>query len=141
MTVAGDIISDLPHWQSMLGRHAPLFSALEPGCGVALVPKAATERKPDSILVWRATEAGMVAERGAFSGYKETDLDLLFLCEDEALTAIYAAAEDQPLVVIKSAMRQGQMRLFVLRCRNELIERGWENFLETMGMAYLGACR
>lgn len=139
---AHEILADLPAWEAMLARHAATFAALQPGCSLGLVPKADTERRPGRVLVWTRTDReSMRAEVRTFTGFKDCSVDILFAAEDEGLAAIHRALAGQPLAEMKTALRRGELFLFVMKSRDQLIEAGWDEFLETLGLAYLGACR
>jgi hypothetical protein len=83
----------------------------------------------------------MQAEIRTFTGFKDCGVDILFAAEDEGLAAIHRALAGQPLGEMKAALRRGELFLFVMKSRDRLIEAGWDEFLETLGLAYLGACR
>lgn len=139
---AQEILSDLPAWAEMLERHADTFAALQAGCALGLVPKADTEQRPGRMLVWtRAESGGMQAGLRPFTGYKDCGVDILFVAEDAGLAAIHRALADRPLGEMKAALRRSELFLFVLKPRDQLIEDGWDEFLETLGLAFLGACR
>ena len=79
---AHEILADIPAWEAMLARHAETFAPLLPGCSLALVPKADTERRPGRMLVWeRSGGDGMKAEVRPFTGYKGCGVDILFAAE------------------------------------------------------------
>lgn len=139
---AHEILADLPAWEAMLERHADTFAALQPGCGLGLVPKADTERQRGHMLVWTRTEGDrMQTAIRPFSGYKDCGVDILFVAEESALAAIHRALADRPLGEMKTALRRSELFLFVMKPRDQLIEDGWDEFLETLGLAFLGACR
>jgi len=139
---AHEMLADTPAWEAMLASHAATFAALQPGCSLGLVPKADTERRPGRMLVWeRCDGERMKAEVRPFTGYQGCGVDILFAAEDEGLAAIHRRLADRPLGEMKSALRRGELYLFVMKSRDQLIDAGWDEFLETLGLAYLGACR
>lgn len=139
---AHEILADIPAWETMLARHATTFAALQPGCSLGLVPKADTENRRGRMLVWnRSGGECMNAEVRPFTGFKECGVDILFAAEDQGLAAIHGALADRPLKEMKAALRRGELFLFVMKSRDELIDAGWDEFLETLGLAFLGACR
>jgi hypothetical protein len=128
-------------WQRVLDRHADLFEEIEEGASVALVPRsvAAPVCDPAPMLLWVREPAGMTARGGEFSGFKALSADLLLVTNDGTLEA--ALARDEPLAEIKRQLRAGGMMFMVLRRRDELRSHGWEDFLEWLGMPFLGTCR
>ncbi len=76
-----------------------------------------------------------------FTGYKDCGVDILFVAEESGLAAIHHALAVQALGEMKAALRRSELFLFVLKPRDQLIDDGWDDFLETLGLAFLGACR
>ena len=139
---AHEMLADIPAWDAMLASHAATFAALQPGCSLGLVPKADTERRAGRMLVWeRCDGERMKAEVRPFTGYQGCGVDILFAAEESGLAAIHGALAGRPLGEMKSALRRGELYLFVMKSRDQLIEAGWDEFLESLGLAYLGACR
>ncbi len=128
-------------WQRVLDRHAELFEEIEPGASVAVVPRSvvAPVCDPAPMLVWVREPEGMAARGGEFSGFKTLDSDLLLVTNEGTLDA--ALARDEPLAEIKRQLRAGGMMFMVLRRKDELRAHGWEDFLEWLGMPFLGTCR
>jgi hypothetical protein len=74
-----------------------------------------------------------------FSGLAQLASDLLLIAEDGALDA--ALAHARPLSELKRLLRRNQVLFMVLRTRDELRDRGWTEFLEALGLPFLGTCR
>lgn len=131
----------LAGWQSVLDRHAELFAEIADGAAVAVVPRRAVAQvcEPVPMLLWIREEEGMAARAGEFGGYKTVAADLLLVANDGTLEA--ALAGEEPLREVKRQLRAGGMMFMVLRRKDELRERGWEDFLEWLGMPFLGTCR
>ncbi|HEY5896139.1 MAG TPA: hypothetical protein VIV54_01150 [Burkholderiales bacterium] len=131
----------LAGWQSVLDRHAELFTEIADGAAVAVVPRRAVAQvcEPVPMLLWIREEEGMAARAGEFGGYKSVAADLLLVANDGTLEA--ALAGEEPLREVKRQLRAGGMMFMVLRRKDELRERGWEDFLEWLGMPFLGTCR
>ena len=53
---------------------------------------------------------------------------------------IDASAEER-MPVLKRLIRSGDILFFVFRTKFELQDAGYEDFLDTLGLAFLGACR
>jgi hypothetical protein len=128
-------------WQSVLDRHAELFEEIEEGVSVAVVPRrsVAPVCEPVPMLLWVREPEGMAVRRGQFGGFKALSSDLLLVANDGTLEA--ALSRDEPLAEIKRQLRAGGMLFMVLRRKDELREHGWEDFLEWLGMPFLGSCR
>jgi len=128
-------------WQRVLDRHADLFEEIEEGASVAVVPRSvvAPVCDPAPMLLWVREPDGMTARSAEFSGFKTLASDLLLVTNDGTLET--ALSRDEPLAEIKRQLRAGGMMFMVLRRKDELRSHGWEDFLEWLGMPFLGTCR
>ncbi len=149
------MLSDVQAWQAMLDRHEELFQELVPGSRIGLVAKSAAAVVPGQygsalasrfdttggILCWEAHEGGMRAAYRACRNLQEAAVDLLLVADDEALEAIRVSLDGEPLAVMKKLIRRGNILFFVTRTKNQLRDAGYEDFLDSLGLAFLGACR
>jgi hypothetical protein len=125
-------------------------------CGVAVgfVPRAGSGIQPGkhvaglvdggagvAMMKWQAHGAGMTVSLLDYPGFQGAGVDLLFVVDDDALQALRAALDGDALAQIKRLIRQGRILFFVLRTKFELQDAGYEEFLDTLGLAFLGACR
>lgn len=147
--------SDLPAWQAMLDRHQALFADMLPGSRIGILPRSATSLLPGRriaglaaidlaegrMLAWETREEGVRAGYRSCLRFEEAQVDLLLVPDDAALEAILAALGGDTLAVMKKMIRQGNMLFFVMRAKHELQEAGYEDFLDSLGLAFLGACR
>lgn len=154
---AQSMYSDLSGWQRLLDRHQDLFSEMIPGSSIGIVPKSIAGIMPGkraaalrasafdftdgAVLAWEARANGMHATYRRCRGPDEAGVDLLLVADDEALEQIRDHLEAEPLAVMKKLIRRGNILLYVLRTQHELQDAGYEDFLESLGLAYLGACR
>lgn len=138
-------------WQRVLDRHADLFAEVAPGASIAIVARhsqGADGRSranvmpvtdPVPMLTWVREPQGMTAREREFRGLKGLESDVLLIAAEGALEA--ALAHDHPLSELKRQLRNGKMLFMVMRTRDELRERGWSDFIETLGLPFLGTCR
>lgn len=154
MGTVADACSDLPAWQAILDRESGVFAALTCGARVGFVPRRApgpdgeprssampSVDPPLEMLAFERDEDRMTACVGSYRGLAESGCDVLFFHEPGALEAVLAAANDAPFSEMKRRIRAGRILLMVLRTRRELRERGYEDFLESLGLPFMGACR
>ena len=145
---------ELLAWQAMLDRHAELFSEMNPGSRVGFVARADSGMLPGkhiaaaqaavgsgTMLAWERQGAGMVAANVAFGGISDAGVDLLFVVEDEALEAMRASLPGETLSVVKRLIRKGGIMFYVMKNKYQLQDAGYEEFLDSLGLAFLGACR
>lgn len=141
MSAAG-MATDCISWEAMLARYPEVFTPLEPGASLAIIARRETELRPGTMLVCERREPGlMTAELRPFTGYKGCWVDVLMVAEDAGLAAIQREMAGQPLAAMKTALRCGDLHLFVMKRRDDLIDAGWEEFLDAFGLACLGTCR
>jgi hypothetical protein len=150
-----ELFSDLQAWQAMLDRHQALFAEMLPGSRIGILPRSATRLLPGRhraglagidlpegrMLAWETREEGMRAGYRSCLRFEEAQVDLLLVPDDAALEAILANLGGDTLAVMKKMIRQGSMLFFVMKAKHELQEAGYEDFLDSLGLAFLGACR
>jgi hypothetical protein len=76
-----------------------------------------------------------------YRGFQEAKVDLLFVAETEALDRLRADIGEETLPLMKRQIRAGSIMFFVMRNKYELQDAGYEEFLDSLGLAFLGACR
>ena len=152
MDAAVAALEDLAAWQRLVDGYRPLFEPLATGATVGLVPRffadangtrrsaAMPATPPLPMLEWRKCDGGMLAQPAAYRGLDGVGVDLLFLAGDGALEAVLAR-DEHPLGEMKRALRAARIQFFVLRTKHELRDLGYEDFLEALGLPFLGACR
>jgi len=151
-----DTFGDLAPWQSMLDRCSELFDDMLPGAAVGFVPRSGSGIQPGkhvaglaassangdvAMMKWTADGGGMQASLLPYPGYTGSGVDLLFVADDDAIATMQSALGGDALSAIKRLIRQGSIMFFVLRTKFELQDAGYEEFLDTLGLAFLGACR
>jgi uncharacterized membrane protein (UPF0127 family) len=132
---------DILGWQSLLDRNPEIFFGMEPGSKVGLLTKDDFEPPTAMMLVWESTPEGMRAYYCAFPGFESVDIDLLFIGDDSIIRRIHDANTPAPFADMKTQVRRRDMLLYIVKPRAQLLERGYEDFLDSLGLAFMGACR
>lgn len=147
---------DATHWQAVVDASAALFAELSDGARMGLVAHpgfAPSGRRLAGLDAVAAKHAGvpMLAFDAAngrigvtverFESFDRARLDLLFVADEEARAELAAATPAGALRVLKRLVRRGNVMFFVFRTRSELQDAGYEDFLDSLGLAFLGACR
>lgn len=148
---------DLESWQDMLDRHAELFTEMVPGSAVGIVARSGSGLHPGkhvaalnmaggsgAMLVWQirgGDMAGMLAIQRQYEGFKQANVDLLFVADEAALVAIREALQGDTLSIMKRLIRKGNIMFYVMKTKYQLQDAGYEDFLDSLGLAFLGACR
>lgn len=154
MLVAADHgFGEIASWQRMLARYSELFVEMRHGSRIGLVSREASGILPGrrleglqasadvSMLAWQVEDDGMQARIEHFAGMSSSRLDLLLVADSEALAALREQLDGDTLTVLKRMIRRGNLMFFVFRTKAELQDAGYEDFLDSLGLAFLGACR
>ncbi len=155
MSIAtASVFGELASWQAMLVRHDELFTEMVPGSSVAIVPREGSGIQPGKhvaglmaaegageMLRWEVTANGMRAALAPYRGFQDAKVDLLFVADSEAMAILRDNIGDDTLSLMKRQIRAGNIMFFVMRTKYELQDAGYEEFLDTLGLAFLGACR
>lgn len=140
-------------WQAMLDRHRELFVDMVPGSRIGFVSREASGILPGKhldgvklatevpMLAWQLENDGMSARIERFAGMAGTKVDLLLVADEEAMATMLGELEGDTLAVIKRLIRRGRMMFFVFKNKAQLQDAGYEDFLDSLGLAFLGACR
>jgi hypothetical protein len=145
---------ELHAWQAMLDRHAPLFTELLAGSAVGFVARAGSGIHPGKhvagvmnaggegqMLRWSMEGDAMRATLRSYSGFKDAGVDLLFVADEDGMDAMRESLAGETLSIIKRQIRKGAIMFFVMKTKYELQDAGYEDFLDSLGLAFLGACR
>jgi hypothetical protein len=124
-------------WEAAARRHADLFQAIDPGARLGLLARAA----PTVMLLWERSASGVVAGVVPFTGYAESGADIVLAADGDALAAIHAASDETLFEVLRAGIRSGHIVCYMLRRRCHLEERGFDELLDALGFAFMGACR
>ncbi|MCK9382636.1 MAG: hypothetical protein M0P95_16420 [Sulfuritalea sp.] len=154
MTTATDqTFGEIASWQSMLDRHRELFLDMVQGSRIGFVSREASGILPGKhldgvkvasevpMLAWQLENGGMSARIERFAGMSSTKVDLLLVADEEALETMRSELGGDTLTVIKRLIRRGRMMFFVFKNKAQLQDAGYEDFLDSLGLAFLGACR
>lgn len=155
MTVTtASVFGEIEDWQAMLDRQVELFAEMVTGSSVAIVPREGSGIQPGKhvaglmaaggsgeMLRWEVTAGGVKAALVPYRGFQQAKVDLLFVAEAEALDKLRGNIGDETLPLMKRMIRAGSIMFFVMRTKYELQDAGYEEFLDSLGLAFLGACR
>jgi hypothetical protein len=132
---------DLGGWQSVLDRHPMLFLGMQPGARIGLMSKDDFEPPSATMVVWEATDQAMQAKYEPFPGFDQVRIDLLFIADNATIRGIHDAENPAPFAEIKAKVRRRDILLYVVQPRQQLLDRGYEEFLDSLGLVFMGTCR
>ncbi len=124
-------------WRAAAACHGELFATLDPGARIGLVAREA----PAAMLLWEIGDAGIEVRNAHFPGFSASGADILLAADAQALATIRAATGKQLFEVLRAGIRSGAIVCYVLRPRCDLEARGFEELLDALGFAFMGACR
>ena len=151
--VTDQTFGEIASWQSMLDRHRELFIEMQPGSRIGFVSREASGILPGkrlegvqvanevSMLAWQLEDGGMSAHIERFAGMASTKVDLLLVADAEAVATMLEQLNGDAPTAIKRLIRRGRMMFFVFKNKAQLQDAGYEDFLDSLGLAFLGACR
>jgi hypothetical protein len=148
------MFGELAVWQAMLDRQRELFVGMDAGSRIGFVSREASGILPGKhlrgvqavatevpLMAWEIENGGMSARIERFAGMASTRVDLLLVADREAMETMLAELGGDMLKTIKRLIRRGNIMFFVFRNKAQLQDAGYEDFLESLGLAFLGACR
>jgi hypothetical protein len=143
-------------FRALFEGHAAVFATLSDGARIGFVARRdfdappsrrrqalvqAAERASDApMLAFEARGGAMTIAHEAFAGFERAGVDLLFVADDATLGEL-ANADVDAFGVLKRALRRGGLMFYALSAKHRLQDAGYEDFLDALGLAFLGACR
>lgn len=131
---------DAAAWQEVLDHHAPLFADLERGTAAVLLDHTIWNGGGGDALLWRRGDSGMCVEPVVWHGVEDCTAELVFVAMRDALPRLADQPVADRLSMLRDQVREGDMLFFVTRNCADL-DVGWDTFLESLGRAFMGACR
>ncbi len=130
-------------WTDALRREAAIFEPLAAGSRIGVVAEAilAGGARASTMLVWQREREGMRAGVERYDGFESAPVDLLITLDDAGVEGIERAIDGEFVRSLRALVREGHALFFARRPRAELEESGYEDLLDEIGFAYLGACR
>jgi hypothetical protein len=124
-------------WRAAAARHDELFAPLDAGARISLIARDA----PSTMLVWEVGDGAVDARIEPFAGYAATAADIVLAADETSLAKIRTAGNGTLFAELRAGIRSGRIVCYVLKRRCVLEERGFDELLEALGFAFMGACR
>ncbi len=134
-------LPDAAAWQTIVDRERQAFSGLRSGSRIGIARRGDVAARHVQMIVLEAQKGRLVAQEQSFGGFADPSLDVMLIGDDEAFDDIALHLADEGLVALKRQVREGGLACYMMRVQCDLIEAGYENFLLSLGAAFLGACR
>jgi len=156
LPTAAGIGGTVTHWQDVFDDSEALFAELADGARMGLIAQpgfapggrrlagleaAAADCAGMPMLAFDAAAGRIAVTLEPFESFALAGLDLLFVADEEARGELAATPPAATLRAMKRLIRRGNVMFFVFRTRHELQDAGYDDFLDSLGLAFLGACR
>ena len=128
-------------WQAMLDRRQEIFADMLPGASLGILPKKELESPIGTMLTWVRQADKMEVAYQSFTGFQNTSVDLLIVADDEALESLHSQEQDNTFNEMREQIRNGNILFYVMKTKDELLDLGYEELIEILGIPFLGACR
>ncbi|MHB1405391.1 MAG: hypothetical protein ACYCV0_07355 [Desulfitobacteriaceae bacterium] len=135
-----ELLTAKESWQGRLEEAQAGFSGLSPGARIGVISHKTMAANNGQLLVWEVHDGGMQAEVMRFNGFGGGGTDLLFIADDEVISPLLEG-EQGLLTEMKQGLRAGQILFYALKSQGQLLDLGYEELLETVGLPFQGACR
>ena len=93
------------------------------------------------MVVWEAGDAGVDVHVEPFAGYAATRADIVLAADNTSLVKLRAASDAGLFIELRASIRSGHIVCYMLKRRCVLEERGFDEMLDALGFAFMGACR
>ena len=132
---------DAEGWQAILDRRQEIFTDMLPGASLGILPKKEFETPVGTMLTWVRQADKMVVDYQSYTGFQNTRVDLLIVADDEALESLQSKAQDNTFNEMREQIRKGNILFYVMKTLDELLDLGYEELIEVLGIPIMGACR
>ncbi|MFZ5648182.1 MAG: hypothetical protein ACOY30_11260 [Bacillota bacterium] len=138
---AFNALLDTLSWQEFLNRQKHAISKISDGGKIGILLKSGTGGGGENpLLVWTVREGKVSVHHEPFRGFRECGAHLLFVADPPALERVYRELEKDAMAELKKQIRHGGVVFFVLKNRDELLDLGFEDFIESVGIPWVGTC-
>ena len=128
-------------WQAMLDRYGKLFGDRCTGSRIGVARRADLTQRGAPMIVFEARKGHLHALAAPFAGFDDPTLDVMLVGDDEAMQEVGSHLRGEGLPILKHQVRQGGFVCYLMRVHCDLVEAGYEDVLQSMGVVFMGACR
>jgi hypothetical protein len=141
LSTVDEMFLDAEGWQAILDRRQEIFADMLPGASLGILTKKEFESPVGTMLIWVRQADKMAVIYQSFTGFQNTSVDLLIVVDDEALESLHSQAQDNTFSKMREQIRNGNILFYVMKTKDELLDLGYEELIEVLGIPFLGACR
>lgn len=126
-------------WESLLQRQGNPLAAVKVGGRVAFMAKEdLAEPDKTEMVLWERQEGGVAVAKQAFQGFRSSDADIMLVAEAGVLLRVCEELSEDPIKTMRQGIRHGSVICYFLRPKRELIDMGYEEFVELLGLPLAG---
>ncbi|MCL5962343.1 MAG: hypothetical protein M1358_24030 [Chloroflexi bacterium] len=125
-------------WQKIAEAQGSLLPGVKPGGRVAVISKQELGESSGEMIVWVSKDQTTGFDKRPFQGFRNSDADLMFVVDEELLVNVCENTQENPIPKLRHGIRQGSVLCYFLRPKRELINIGYEEFVDLLGLPLAG---
>ncbi len=137
--VNNNFLTDTLSWQEYLEQNQ-ILAKIKNGARIGILPKNNFGTEGEYLLVWEVKEGRINVFTETFKGFRYSGVEIIFLAEEQVLEKMYQALSNDILSEIKNQIRLGNIICYIMKNRQELIDMGFEELIEYIGIPSIGTC-
>jgi len=125
-------------WELLLENGKDMLPGVENGGRVGVLPKRQLAESSGKMIVWEKTTSGVTASECTFDGFQGADVDLLVVAEEKCLLNLWSDPRKDPIRKLREGIRMGEAMVYFLRAKEDLLDKGYEDLTELLGLPRQG---
>jgi len=128
-------------WESWVHNNKELFQGISPDAQIAFLPmEVFNSLEGQAIILGTEGDCAVRLNRVGFSGFQQLPADILFVASRSTLEKLQDCDICEQSKRFKQYVRQREILFYILVPANELENKGYTFFLDSLGMGFLGTC-
>lgn len=121
-------------WHAWIENNKALFAGLNPSAKIGFIIKEVFENLKGKAVILKTseTEERLVVKEVEFAGFRALPVDIVFIAGLSTLEII------KDNVSLYHLLKNKEVLFFTLKTSAELKEKGYAEFLDTIGLEFLG---
>lgn len=127
-------------WRKWISYNGNLFDLLSPSAKIGFLVKEIFESTQWEVIILKKEEKELIIEDMNFTGLRSLPVDILFIAPNEILKKISEIKDSNNYNTFYQLLRRKEVLFFTLVTTSALEEKGYIDFLESIGLEFLGTC-
>lgn len=136
--MAGITGNDL--WRKWIRDNSELFASLNSSAKIGFLAMDIFESTEGKAIILIKEGKGVVIKEQNFTGLRVLPVDIIFIAPQAILEKIIKEDCNANKHKFYHSIRRKEVLFFILATTSELEEKGYADFLESIGLEFLGAC-